>query len=113
MLRTEIVDGVSTITARGELDRADQADLREKLEYLLRDGGKSQIKLDFADVDFMDSTCGRLLSDAVAALRKSRQKLRVKLSPQVQRTLEFLSRAGLPSARTTLEDVRTQGLALA
>ena len=111
MLRTEIVDGVSTITARGELDRADQADLREKLENLLRNGDKSQVKLDFADVDFMDSTCGRLLRDAIAAFHQSHQKLRLKLSPQVRRTLEFLSRAGLPSARTTLDDFRGQGLA--
>lgn len=102
MLRTEVLDGVSTITAQGELDRANQAALREQLDNLLSEDGNGRVKLDFAGVDFMDSTCGRLLSDAIERLKQSGQTLKVKLSPQVKRTLEFLSSAGLRSAQATL-----------
>lgn len=102
MINTEVVDGISTITVRGEFDRANQSVLREFLDNLLRERQEDQVKLDFTAVNFMDSTCGRLLSDCIESLKKSGQRIGLKLSPQVRRTLEFLNSAGLSSAGTTL-----------
>ena len=102
MMNAEFQDRAYIVTVRGELDRSSQSDLKGVLDQFARDQREDQIKLDFSAVKFMDSTCGRLLSDSIANLKRSGQRIKLKLSPQVRRTLEFLSSAGLKSAGTTL-----------
>ena len=79
------------------MDRADLPELRDKLKVALRN---NNVDLDFAQVNFIDSTCGRLLMDAISKPGPDGRRVKVRFSPQVTRTLEFLNLAG-SRARTT------------
>lgn len=108
MLKTETKNGVSTITARGELDRFDCPRLREELQ-----GAEGQVALDLAKVGFIDSQCAQLVSEEAERFRGEGSPIRMKVSPSVLRMMEMLSAAGLKSARNLLSEQRVFRISVA
>ena len=101
MLNAIQKDGISTITARGELDRFDCTELQEQF-----DNAADRVELDMARVSFIDSRCARMVSEEAERLRNLGKPLRMKASPQVVKMLEMLAAAGIRSARSLLFDLK-------
>lgn len=69
--------------------------------------------LDLLGVGFIDSVCARLVSEEADRVRRRGDWFKLEASPQVLKTLEILSRAGLKTARELVENQRMPRWALA
>ena len=113
MLVSSKKNGIVTVTAQGELDRYDRPQLSRALDHACRESVNGSVDVDMARVGFIDSECARCLSEMAETLRKWGQRLRLKASPQVLRTLEMLKLAGVESTKPLLFDLQILRLALA
>ena len=108
MVKASLKNGISTITARGELDRFDFPVLRAEFER-----APSGVLLDLLGVGFIDSRCARMVSDEADRVRRRGDWFKLEASPQVLKTLNILDRAGLKTARDLVGELKTPRLALA
>jgi anti-anti-sigma factor len=113
MIDFKKTNGISTLVARGELDRYDCPELDRELDRASGSSVNGSVDLDLTAVRFIDSECARLISDRAESLRGKGRRLRVKASPQVLRTIEMLGKAGVESARGLLFELQVLRMRLA